>query len=174
MAGLNSNNKLKHLPLGNRDVDSTINGVLQTFQDFQDDDVWKIFYEEFEGFTKEDFRWETVIQLWNLRTLLRRQVVWVMKNKCVIIAKSLFATLQEDKPTLWTKDEVKNYYNKESFCYFYLKYLNESKFGKKFRITEFWSPILSLVTSSTSLRFLSTALAASAPLNAMIDLKSTP
>ena len=174
MAGSNPNDQHEYFPPGNRDVDSTINGAFQTFQDFQDDDLWETFREEFEGFTEEDFRRRTTIQLRKLRALLRRQGVWVMKDKRVTIAKSLFATLQEDKPTPWTEDEVKDCYNKEGFCSFYLKYLKESEFGKKVRITEFRSPKLSPVTSPTSPRFSSAAPTAPAPSNAAIVPKSTP
>ena len=97
-----------------------------------------------------------------------------MKDKRITIAKSLFATLQEDKPTPWTEDEVKDCYNKEGFCSFYLKYLKESEFGKKVRITEFRSPKLSLVTSPISPRFSSAAPTAPDPLNTAIPPKSTP
>lgn len=86
-----------------------------------------------------------------------------MKDQRITMTKSLFATLQEDKPTPWTKDEVKNCYNKEGFCFFYLKYLKEFKFEKKVRITEFQSFKLSPIALSTSLRFSSAALAALAP-----------
>lgn len=73
MAGLNPNDQLEYLLLDKRDIDSSINGALQIFQDFQDNDLWETFYKEFEGFTKKDFRRRTVIQLQKLRALFRRQ-----------------------------------------------------------------------------------------------------
>lgn len=174
MAGSNPNDQLEYLTPGNRNVDSTINEALKIFQDFQDDDLWETFREEFEGFTEEDFRRGTTnFQLRKLRALLRRRGVWVMKDERVTIAKSLYTTLQEDKPTPWTEDEVNNCYDKEGFCSFYLKYLKESEFGKKVKITEFRSPKLSPAASSTSPRFSSAAPAAPAPSNAAIAPQST-
>lgn len=72
MAGSSPNDQHKYLLFRNRNVDSTINGVFQTFQDFQNNDLWEIFCEEFEGFTKKDFRQGITIQLQKLYALLKK------------------------------------------------------------------------------------------------------
>ena len=53
------------------------------------------------------------IALYNLRTLLRHQGVWV--NKQVTIAQSLYDTLCEEDQTEWTKEETLDYINTNRF-----------------------------------------------------------
>jgi hypothetical protein len=62
------------------------------------DDLWEQYKEDFSDFTEPVFRNYIIITVYNLRALLRNQGVWVVKDKRVIIAQSLYNILYKEYP----------------------------------------------------------------------------
>ena len=63
--------------------------------DLKDSDFWDVFQEDFTGFTTEIFKSCIPVDIWNLRRLLRKNGVWVIKDRHILVAQSLFNMLQE-------------------------------------------------------------------------------
>ena len=80
---------------------------------FLNDDIWEQYQEDFADFMEAAFKACDRIALYNLRTLLRHQGVWV--NKQVTIAQSLYDTLCEEDQTEWTKEEILDHINTNGF-----------------------------------------------------------
>ena len=74
--------------------------------DLKDNDLWEVFQEDFTGFTTEIFKSCIPADIRNLRRLLRKNGVWVIKDRHVLVAQSLFNTLQEEEPTAWTTEAI--------------------------------------------------------------------
>jgi hypothetical protein len=74
--------------------------------DLKDSDLWEVFKEDFTGFTVEIFKSCIPADIRNLRKLLRKNGVWVIKDRNVLVAQSLFNMLQEEEPTEWTTEAV--------------------------------------------------------------------
>ena len=74
--------------------------------DLKDSDLWEVFKEDFTGFTVETFKSCIPADIRNLRKLLRKNGVWVIKDRNVLVAQSLFNMLQEEEPTEWTTEAV--------------------------------------------------------------------
>ncbi len=76
-------------------------------KDISDDSLWEQFQKDFEEWTENDFKSDVFnTRLRHLRNFLRRRDVWVSRDKNTTIAKSLYATLQEESPTKWTEEEM--------------------------------------------------------------------
>jgi hypothetical protein len=63
------------------------------YYNLTNDDIWEQYKEDFADFTEATFKACDRIALYNLRTLLRHQGVWVKKDKRVTVARSLYNTI---------------------------------------------------------------------------------
>ena len=70
------------------------------------DDLWEQYREDFADFTEAILKTCNPTAIRNLRTLLRDQGVWVVRDRRITIARSLYNTLCEEDPTEWTKEEI--------------------------------------------------------------------
>ena len=66
--------------------------------DWKDDDLWESFQDDFKRYTKDDLRLVNNNNVRKLCKFLRKRGVWIKKSR-ITIARSLFNTLQEEKPT---------------------------------------------------------------------------
>ena len=100
-----------------RGIEAFINERLSLWKegDFQDGNLWDAFVEEFDGYTKEDFKSIDTAVIRRLRDYLRKRGVWIQKNIRIGIAETLYNTLQEEEPKLWTDEEILRCHEKEKF-----------------------------------------------------------
>jgi hypothetical protein len=80
-----------------------------THYDVQDEELWEVFQEDFTGFSKSIFKDCNQMSIRKLRALLRMYGVWVKKDRHLTVAESLYNTLQEEDPTLWTIQEIEEH-----------------------------------------------------------------
>jgi hypothetical protein len=73
---------------------------------FTNDDLWEQFKEDFAGFTEAIFKACNLRNVYNLRTLLRNQGVWVAGDRRITIAQSLYNTVYEEDPVEWSEEEI--------------------------------------------------------------------
>lgn len=100
-----------------RDPATVVSVVISTWEgcDFGDEDLWEAFGYEFEGYTEDDFINIPNSQRQKLRNFLRKQGVWISKDKRFTIAKSLCQLLEEENPSPWTEEEIKLCDDNEEF-----------------------------------------------------------
>lgn len=76
---------------------------------FLDYNLWEMFQEDFGDFTEATFGMIKRHTSSTLRGLLRSRGVWIRHEKRKTIAQSLYATLQEERPTPWTNQEIQEH-----------------------------------------------------------------
>ena len=108
-----------------------ITNALKAWEEFnfRDLDLWEMFKEDFESWTKDNFKLANNRQIRKVQNLLRQRGVWVEKSR-LTIAKSLFNTLQEEERTPWTEEEVLRCMPNEEFISHHIKSLLKTDFGR--------------------------------------------
>ena len=66
---------------------------------FKDISLSEIFQDNFEGFTKEDFKLGSIYHLYKLWDSLQKFGVWIQKQLRYTISRSLYNMLLEEEPT---------------------------------------------------------------------------
>ena len=73
---------------------------------FINDDLQEQYKEDFADFIEAIFKTYNLINIRNLRTLLRSQGVQVERDRQFHVSQSLYNTLCEEDPTEQTKEEI--------------------------------------------------------------------
>ncbi len=99
---------------------------------FKNISLWEQFRDDFEKWIENDFKQDVFNHiLRKIRDFLRKRDVWIMKNsKKIIIARSLYNTLQKEDPIEWTKDEIRRCMNTKLFTFNKIKNLIEIDFDR--------------------------------------------
>ncbi len=103
---------------------------------FKNTSLWEHFRDDFEDWTEKDFKSKTKVSnnsLRRIRDVLWRRDVWILKNKKIIIAKSLYQTLQEEKSIEWTKEKIRRCMKSEQFIFNIIKNLIETNFDRNLK-----------------------------------------
>ena len=78
---------------------------------YKDDNLWQMFYEDFEGFTMEIFAQAHRQALRDLQVHLIIQGIWVKRPKgSISYARTLQDCINETIPAKWTEERTKERY----------------------------------------------------------------
>jgi hypothetical protein len=79
----------------------------------QDTNLWVTFRDDFEEWTEQNFKITTNDVLRSLRNFLRKQSVWISRQKRKTIARSLQEMLEKETETPWTEKKIMNSLNEK-------------------------------------------------------------
>ncbi len=95
--------------------------------------LWEQFRDNFEDWTKNDFKSETEMfnkSLRKLKIVLRRRNVWVLKDKRSSLQNFCIKTLQEKKSIEWTEEKIRRFMMSKQFIFNIIKNLIETDFDR--------------------------------------------
>ena len=75
--------------------------------EFMNDNLWDVFIENFENYTKNTFNFVNKNDLRELRSYLKKKSVWVQRER-MSVASALANILKEKRPTKWTENEIRD------------------------------------------------------------------
>ncbi len=79
----------------------------------QDTNLWITFRDDFEKWTKQNFKTATNDVLRSLRNFLRKQNVWISRQERKTIARSLQEVIEKETKTSWTEKKIMNSLNEK-------------------------------------------------------------
>ena len=86
--------------------------------EFKNDNLWKVYFDYFEGYTEDDFNLVDKDKFREFRSYLRKRGVWVQIGPRISCSTALANTLKENKSGDWTEDELKRCHRQEGFIFF--------------------------------------------------------
>ena len=109
----------------NADIESTKQSVISRYikkkiknwneYDFKNDNFWKIFHNNFENYTEENFDVVNKNDLQRFRSYFKKWNVWMKIKSNIFIIKSLTNILKKTKSIEWTKKKIRNCWKQKKF-----------------------------------------------------------
>ena len=75
---------------------------------FKNDNFWKIFFDNFENYTVENFEIVNKNNLRLLRSYFKKRNIWMQIDSKISVNKTLTNILEKTKSTEWTKKKVRS------------------------------------------------------------------
>ena len=82
---------------------------------WRDDDLWEMYHDDFKTFTQQHFEQSSSSAVRALRNHLRENGVYGVAKRGTPIARALRMLLEEEEPTEWSEQEIKEQLSKGKF-----------------------------------------------------------